>query len=52
MIVAVGHRMYNGMGLAGIAPMCREGGPAIVPDVKALLTVAEAASLGIRCERL
>lgn len=52
MIVAVGHRMYNDMGLAGIAPMCRDGGPAIVLDVKALFTAAEAASLGIRYERL
>ncbi len=51
-IVAVGHRVYRDMGLARVAGMCRDGGPPIVLDVKALFDAAEADGLWIRYQRL
>ena len=50
-ILAVRHRAYERMGLAGVAALCRQGQP-VVLDLKAAFEPAEAAAAGIVFWRL
>jgi UDP-N-acetyl-D-glucosamine/UDP-N-acetyl-D-galactosamine dehydrogenase len=50
-VLAVGHRDYRDMGLAGIARLCSAEAPLVI-DVKSLFSPDEAETLGIRYWRL
>lgn len=50
-VVAVAHRNYVDLGIAGVAALCRPDRPIII-DVKAIFDPAEAKRLGIRLWRL